>query len=248
MEAVALLKPMRTAVTSDQDQGENSMAVGAMQVPQTTSLWDDPLGVLPRRKPQIFQKDQTVFAPEDAAESLFLVVDGVIKLSRIAQSGRETVLDFCCRDTFFGESCLLGASYRGQLAVALEDSTVMEWTIDDLDQLMRRHPELAPSLLRVLARKVRDADARIESLAIDQIAHRLLKVLMMLGDRFGESRGNGVVHVLPVTHELLAKYVGTSREIITQHMSQMRRKGLLRYSRSGMEFDPVQLQRALSDA
>jgi CRP-like cAMP-binding protein len=222
------------------------MAIGAMQVPHTVSLWDDPLAVLPRRKPQTFQKDQTVFAPEDAAESLFLVVDGVVKLSRIAQSGRETVLDFCCRDTFFGESCLLGASYRGQMAVALEDSAVMEWTIDDLDQLMRRHPELAPSLLRVLARKVRDSDARIESLAIDQIAHRLLKVLMMLGDRFGEARGNGVVHILPITHEMLAKYVGTSREIITQHMSQMRRKGLLRYSRSGMEFDPAGLQRALS--
>jgi CRP-like cAMP-binding protein len=210
------------------------------------SLWDDPLAVLPRRKPQTFQKDQTVFAAEDAAESLFLVVDGVIKLSRIAQSGRETVLDFCSRDTFFGESCLLGASYRGQMAVALEDASVMEWTIDDLDQLMRRHPELAPSLLRVLARKVRDADARIESLAIDQIAHRLMKVLLMLGDRFGEARGNGVLHILPVTHEMLAKYVGTSREIITQHMSQMRRNGLLRYSRSGMEFDPGQLQRALS--
>jgi CRP-like cAMP-binding protein len=210
------------------------------------SLWDDPLAVLPRRKPQTFQKDQTVFAAEDAAESLFLVVDGVIKLSRIAQSGRETVLDFCSRDTFFGESCLLGASYRGQMAVALEDASVMEWTIDDLDQLMRRHPELAPSLLRVLARKVRDADARIESLAIDQIAHRLMKVLLMLGDRFGEARGNGVLHILPVTHEMLAKYVGTSREIITQHMSQMRRNGLLRCSRSGMEFDPGQLQRALS--
>jgi hypothetical protein len=45
---------------------------------------------------------------------------------------------------------------------------------------------------------------------------------------------------------MLAKYVGTSREIITQHMSQMRRNGLLRYSRSGMEFDPAQLRRALS--
>jgi CRP-like cAMP-binding protein len=222
------------------------MAVGAMQVPSIASLWDDPLAVLPRRKPQSFQKDQTIFAPEDPAESLFLVVDGVVKLSRIARSGRETVLDFCGRDTFFGESCLAGPSFRGQLAVALEGSTVMEWTIDDLDQIMRRHQELAPSLLRVLARRASEADARVESLAIDQISQRLMKVLMMLGHRFGERTSESSIHILPVTHELLAKYVGTSREIITQHMSQMRRDGLLRYSRSGMEFDPEQLRRTLS--
>jgi CRP-like cAMP-binding protein len=122
----------------------------------------------------------------------------------------------------------------------------MEWTIDDLDQIMRRHQELAPSLLRVLARRASEADSRIESLAIDQISQRLMKVLLMLGHRFGERTNGSLVHILPVTHELLAKYVGTSREIITQHMSQMRRDGLLRYSRSGMEFDPEQLRRTLS--
>jgi len=223
------------------------MAVGLMQVPPVVSLWDDPLAVLPRRKPQQFHKDQTVFAPEDAAESLFLVVDGVIKLSRISDSGRETVLDFCSRDTFFGESSLAGASRRGQLAVALEDSAVMEWTLADLEQIMRRHGELAPSLLRVLARRSTDADSRIESLAIDQISQRLVKVLLLLGERFGEQKDGAMVHVLPVTHEMLSKYVGTSREIITQHMSQMRRKGLLRYSRSGIEFDPAKLRDSLSN-
>jgi CRP-like cAMP-binding protein len=50
---------------------------------------------------------------------------------------------------------------------------------------------------------------------------------------------------MPITHELLAKYVGTSREIVTQHMSQLRRKGLLDYSRAGIEFDPVDLRKTL---
>jgi CRP-like cAMP-binding protein len=73
-----------------------------------------------------------------------------------------------------------------------------------------------------------------------------MKVLLMLGQRFGERTDGSSIHILPVTHELLAKYVGTSREIITQHMSQMRRDGLLVYSRSGMDFDPDQLRRTLS--
>ena len=51
-----------------------------------------------------------------------------------------------------------------------------------------------------------------------------------------------------LTHELLAKYVGTSRDIVTQHMSQLRRKVLLDYSRAGLEVDPEILKRELEVA
>ena len=110
---------------------------------------------------------------------------------------------------------------------------------------MLRTPELGPSLLRVLATKLFDADSRIESLAIDQISQRLVRALLRLGDRFGETNGGSKVRLMPITHELLAKYVGTSREIVTQHMSQLRRKGVLDYSRAGIEFEPAELKKAL---
>ena len=51
--------------------------------------------------------------------------------------------------------------------------------------------------------------------------------------------------MMPLTHELLARHVGTSREIVTQHMSQLRRRGLLDYSRSGLEFEPRGLRAEL---
>jgi CRP-like cAMP-binding protein len=210
-----------------------------------TANWDDPLALLPRRKPQIYEKDRTIFAPEDRANSLFLVVDGTVKLSRISDGGRETVLDFCVQDTFFGESSLMGRPYRGEMAVTMEDSAVMEWPTDELARLMMRTPELGPALLRVLAGKLYEADSRIESLAIDQISQRLVKTLLRLGERVGKTNGAPKIHLMPITHELLAKYVGTSREIVTQHMSQLRRKGLLDYSRAGIEFDPVDLRKTL---
>jgi CRP-like cAMP-binding protein len=210
-----------------------------------STTWDDPLVLLPRRKPQTYEKDRTIYAPEDRADSLFLVVSGTIKLSRISDGGRETVLDFCPQDEFFGESSLMGRAYRGEMAVALEDSAVMEWPADELVRIMLRTPELGPSLLRVLAGKLFDADSRIESLAIDQISQRLVRALLRLGDRFGENNGGSKVRLMPITHELLAKYVGTSREIVTQHMSQLRRKGVLDYSRAGIEFEPVELKKAL---
>jgi CRP-like cAMP-binding protein len=221
------------------------MALSMMNSLPASTTWDDPLVLLPRRKPQTYEKDRTIYAPEDRADSLFLVVSGTIKLSRISDGGRETVLDFCPQDVFFGESSLMGRAYRGEMAVALEDSAVMEWPADELVRIMMRTPELGPSLLRVLATKLFEADSRIESLAIDQISQRLVRALLRLADRFGETNGGSKVRLMPITHELLAKYVGTSREIVTQHMSQLRRKGVLDYSRAGIEFEPVELKKAL---
>ena len=224
------------------EQEVRFMSLGVVQSLPVAAGWDDPLDILPCRKPQQFSKDQSVYTAHDRAESLFLVVDGFIKLSRISDTGKETVIDFCAQDSFFGESCLLGAPYRGEIAVAQEDTSIMEWTTTDLHSILIRLPKLGPSLLRVLARKLQHADARIESLAIDPIAQRLIKALLRLADELGKPNGRSTIHIMPVTHELLARYVGTSREIITQHMSQFRRKGLVRYSRAGIEFDPGELR------
>ena len=225
------------------------MALVVTEAAGSVSLWEDPLSLLPRRRPQIFEREQNIYRPDDPADSLFLVVDGAVKVSRISDSGRETVLDVESSESFFGLSGILGEGRRGEAATAWERSSVMEWRVEDLRELMARSPELGPSLMRMVAKKLIEADQRIESFAVDHIPRRLIKTLLRLGERFGESTGsNGHLRLMPFTHELLARHVGTSREIVTQHMSQMRRKGVLDYSRAGLEFDPSVLRQELEHA
>lgn len=224
------------------------MATVFNQPVSSISLWEDPLVLLPRRKPQRFEKDQAIYDTQDQAESIFLLVDGAVKISRFSDSGRETVIDVESRESFFGLTAILGEGegLRGEMAVALEPAQVMEWKLDELREMIARTPELGAALMRVVARKLDDADRRIESFAVDHIPQRLVKALLRLGERFGEPKGaTGVLHLMPLTHDLIAKHVGTSREIITQHMSRLRRRGLVSYSRAGLELDPVKLRAEL---
>lgn len=225
------------------------MSMVATETTGSVTSWDDPLALLPRRRPQLFDKEQTIYSPDDPADSLFLVVEGAVKVSRISDNGRETVLDVESSESFFGLSGIVGEGPRGELATALEPSSVMEWRVEDLRELTAHSPELGASLMRMVARRLMEADRRIESFAVDHIPRRLIKTLLRLGERFGEATGaNGHLRLMPFTHELLARHVGTSREIVTQHMSQMRRKGVLDYSRAGLEFDPSELRRELEHA
>ena len=222
------------------------MAVAATNTIPTFDVWEDPLALLPRRKPQQFERDQTIYSRDDPADSLYLVVDGAVKVSRVSsETGRETVIDVESSESFFGISSLLQSGERGEQAIALERSQVMEWYASDLRELISRTPELGPALMRMVAQKLVEADTRIESFANDHIPRRLVKALLRLGERFGESSGASTIRLMPLTHELLARHVGTSREIVTQHMSGLRRQGLLTYSRSGLEFDPEKLRDGL---
>jgi len=79
-----------------------------------------------------------------------------------------------------------------------------------------------------------DFGSRIESFSVDNIARRLARSLLRFAERLGAQGQDGTVSMPPFTHELLAQYVGTSREIVTHYMSQFRREGLLRYSRAAI--------------
>ena len=144
---------------------------------------------LPRKQPQKFRKEQIIYAPEDHADSIFLVVRGAVKLSRIAESGRETVLDLLGADEFFGESAMRRQEVRGESAMAVGDVAVMEWKLDELSDIMLRVPSFGWRIAAGDGRQDEQAGAHIESMAIDPIVQRLIKAL--LATRRGVRRAGG---------------------------------------------------------
>ncbi len=217
----------------------------ATQFPVTGMGDDDALALLPRTPVREYQKNQTIYERKDRSDTLYLVIDGRVKVSRLAGDGAEVVVDFYHRDEFFGDGGFSALGPRGETAVAIEKTSLMQWHIAELERLMTRTPALGRALLRVLAQKLRDAQRRLESFCVDPIHRRLAKTLLDLARRSGRQEADNLVHLAPTTHEQLARYVGTSREIVTQSMNRFRRDRLLKYSRRGMELDLTALERYL---
>ena len=51
--------------------------------------------------------------------------------------------------------------------------------------------------------------------------------------------------MIPLTHEMLSRYVGTSREIVSHHMNQFRKHGYVTYSRRGISLHRETLKTVL---
>lgn len=195
---------------------------------------EDPLAYLPCSSVLKYGKGDCIYSEAQPSTNLYLVVDGKVKVSRCAADGSQILIDIYQTDEFFGESVFVGSAGRSEQACALEPCKVMAWTRAEIEEIASRQPNLAIALVQVMVQRTAAFTQRIESLCAENIGQRIARCLLRLADRMGTPQNDGSLRMIPITHELLAQYVGTSREVITMHMNRLRREGYVRYSRRAL--------------
>lgn len=204
--------------------------------PQVTL--EDPLALLPRSSIAEHKRGQVIYHQDQPSTSIHLVIDGRVKVSRLANDGRQTVVDIYQTDEFFGESALLGLPRGVEQATAMENTRLMSWTAAEIEEIVLKRPMLAIALLQILAQRALEYGHRIQSLSVETTSRRLARTLLRLSARLGVPEPDGSYRIVSITQELLAQYVGTSREVVTHYMNKFRKQGYLRYSRKGIILFP----------
>jgi len=210
------------------------MAPGLISSAPQPRVMEDPLAHLPCSTQIECRRGQTIYSGELPSDSIYLVIEGKVRVCRKTGDARTVVIDIYQTDDFFGEAAFLGARPAAEFAVATERTKLMSWRIGEIEEIAARRPKLAVALLQLLAKRTAEFGERIESFSLDNIARRLARSLIRFSERMGEKGADGAVRMIPFTHELLSQYVGTSCEIVTHYMNQFRRQGLLEYSRQGI--------------
>jgi len=196
---------------------------------------EDALMYLPRKGVNDYRKGQTIFDEHQPSKGLHLVVAGRVKVTVPLDDGTQTVVDIFTTDDFFGESALLGSAHYSERALALDNVTLMSWTSPEIEEQVERQPRLGIALLQMLVKRGLDYQARLQSFALDKTPERVIRALLRFAERLGTRTEDGSINIPPLTHQVISEYVGTSREIITFQMNQLRQKGFLRYSRKGIQ-------------
>lgn len=196
---------------------------------------EDALMYLPRKGITDYRKGQIVFDEQQPSKGLHLVVQGRVKVTIPLEDGTQTLVDIFTTDDFFGESSLLGSAPHIERATALDNVTLMSWTSVEIEEQVERQPQLGVALLQMLVKRGLDYEERLQSFALDKTPERIMRSLLRFADRLGIRGEDGSVKIPPLTHQVISEYVGTSREIVTFQMNDLRQKGCLRYSRKGIQ-------------
>ena len=192
---------------------------------------EDPLEYLPCSSIIAYKKGQLIYQQNEPNTSLYLIVEGKVKVSFIADNGGQGILDIYQQDEFFGESAFLNLTRQGEQATAMESTLLMTWSIAVIEDVIMRRPRLAVSLMQLMAQRSIYLAQRIESFSRDTIGRRLGRALIRFSERFGTKADDGSICMPPFTHEVLSQYVGTTRETLSHSMIQFRLKGFIKYSR-----------------
>lgn len=195
---------------------------------------EDVLQHLPVSSTTEYRKGRIIYGPDRSSRSIYLLIAGKVEVSQIAQNGSEVLLEIVRADEVFGESAFLAVPRSSERATALENVRLMTWPTSYIEDLVLKRPRLAVALLQILAQRNAELTRRIESFATDSIEQRLARSLLRFSERLGTQEEDGSVRMMPFTHALLSRYVGTSREVVTLHMNRLRKQGLVTYSRRGI--------------
>lgn len=193
----------------------------------------DPRDFLPWSTILEYRKGETIYSPEAPPTCLYLIISGRVKICRLTEGGNRVIVAIYQPDEFFGELALLGPP-SAEESIALEKTKVMMWTASEIQERATLQPNLGVALIQILVQRLDESVVRIQSLAMDDIAHRLAQALVGLGRRFGRQMEDGSVQMLPFTHNFLAQYAGTRREQVSRLMTEFRRFGYVSYSRAGI--------------
>jgi len=206
---------------------------------------EDPLTYLSRKPAQDVPKGTVIYGRGSPNEQLHVVIKGRVSITHEAAGGGHTVGRIVRADGLFGESVLGRKSMPSESAVALDDVTMMSWTRDEVERQIEREPRLGLALCQTLARQGLELQKRIESMAVYKTPERVMLALLELAGELGAEIPDGAVRIPSLTHNTLAEYVGTSREVVTFQMNRLRRLGLIRYSRQFIDVYPEPLREAL---
>jgi CRP-like cAMP-binding protein len=215
-----------------------------VQIAGDVALGEDPLSYLPRKPVQEFRKDRVIYSLLQPADRLYLVVLGRVKVSTRAEDAYETTARIVCAEGLFGEAALAGGNPR-ESAIALDTTTLMCWTREEIEQQIEREPRLGITLAQYFVQQGIALQDRIESMAAYKTPERVMTALIQLAYTLGSPLPDGFIRLAWLTHRTIAEYVGTSREIVTFQMNRLKRQGLIRYSRRHIDVHLRRLEEVL---
>jgi len=175
-----------------------------------------------------FPKRKMIFSQGDAADAVFYIQSGKVKLTVVSQQGKEAVIAILERGEFFGESCLAGQNIRPATVTTVEDSSIVRIDKDVMIRLLHDEPTFAEFFMSVLLVH----NIRIQEDLVDQLFNssekRLARVLLLLA-HFGKE-GKPETVIPKISQETLAEMIGTTRSRVSFFMNKFRKLGFVEYN------------------
>jgi CRP/FNR family transcriptional regulator, cyclic AMP receptor protein len=170
-----------------------------------------------------YPRGRTIVAEGEPSQSLYILLSGRAKVQRSDSEGKEVILAVIGPGEFFGEMSLIDDAPRSASVITLESSDFMAINKDNFKAMLLQNNDIAMQIMRGLVRRLREADKKIETLALLDVYGRVARVLL----DFSEVVNGERVVKARLPRQEIAKMIGASREMVSRVMKGLEIDGYI---------------------
>jgi CRP-like cAMP-binding protein len=202
------------------------MSSAAPPVPFLRQLGPDDADELVRRcRHRKLKRAESIFRVGAAGDDVVVLLSGRVKLVAYGTDEREVLLAMRGPGELIGEMAALGGIRRTASAIAVDDVEIGQLAAADLRTFLADHPDAALVLIRMLVRRLAEADRDRIDLCTQDSVGRVAKRLVELAAEHGAAAPRGTRIELSLSQDELASWTGATRETVSRALRLMRGLG-----------------------
>jgi CRP-like cAMP-binding protein len=174
-----------------------------------------------------FQAGREIFAKGEPGQSLMAVLRGSVKISSPSDDGKEVVITIFNAGDVFGEIAVLDGGERSADATAMTNCDLLVLHRRDFMPILSKRADICLVLLKMLCQRLRQTTEQVEDVVFRHLESRMAKALLHHAERTDRRGPAGPSVELHVSQRVLGTIAGGSRESVSKHLQDWRRRGLI---------------------
>ncbi|MDX6746383.1 Crp/Fnr family transcriptional regulator [Polaribacter sp. PL03] len=171
------------------------------------------------------KKGEILFEEGEHLNGVFCIKDGVCKVSKMSENGRNQIISLVQKGNLIGERSLVSDEVSNLKAVALNDMEICFIPKEEIIRDLEKNNAFTMSVLKDMANSLKSADNLIVDMAQKTVKQRLAETLLYLQSEFKtDSNGNIAVQL---SREDIANIIGTATESAIRLLSEFKKNKII---------------------
>lgn len=194
---------------------------------------------------KIIKKGEILFDEGEHINGVFCIKDGVCKVSKMSDNGRNHIVNLVQKGDLLGERSLISEEVSNLKAVALNDMEICFIPKDEIIRDLEKNNNFTMSVLKDMANSLKTADNLIVDMAQKTVKQRLAETLLHLEAKFGINADNNIN--IQLSREDIANIIGTATESAIRLLSDLKKKNVIEFKGKDIKIlDKITLEKMVT--
>ena len=169
------------------------------------------------------KKGETIFDEGDALNGIYCIKDGICKLSKLSDNGKDQIVKLVKKGELLGQRSLISEESTNLSAVAVEEMQVCFIPKQEILQFFNENNQFSLNMMKSVCGDLKDADDNMVNLAQKTVKQRLAETLLKLESDFGIHEDGSLK--IQLSREEIAGMIGTATESCIRLLSEFNKEG-----------------------